>query len=320
MFIEIDEPNFKSLNEITKNYNAMWYNHYVGYLSKLIYQLFEWENLPDTVDPRFLEKTLHEQGQIAFHKDKSIGFIVLKGTQQGRLNHYGVMDKFNAITVGDMADITTNFHIYHYLNQNENKINPDTRDYGVLIQNNDIATPTMNAVRLFAIDLAEIKSVIRTNVLAQKTPYVMSGNEMNMHTIKNLYNQMESNVPVLFTDKTLELETFNVHLTPAPFVADKLNTQKNAVWNEFMTFIGINNANLEKRERMIQDEATSNNEQIDASGNIMLKARQEACERINWLYPELNVKVRMRTEILDQMMEIGGVQNGNVHNETTGTD
>lgn len=319
MFIEIDEPAYKSLNDITKNYNTMWYNHYVGYLTKLVYQLFEWENLPDTVDPRFLEISLHTTGQVAFHKDKKVGYIVLKGTQQGRLNHYGVMDKFNAVTVGDMSDITTSFHLYHYLNQNENKINPDNRDYGVLIQNNDLATPTMNAVRLFAIDLAEIKSVIRTNVLAQKTPYIFTANEKNIHTVKNLYNNIENHAPVIITDKSLELDTFDVHMTPAPFVADKLNTQKNAVWNEFVTFIGINNANLEKRERMISDEATSNNEQIEASGNIMLKARLEACERINWLYPDLNVKVRMRTEVLEQMMEGVGIS-GDLHNEVTGTN
>jgi len=318
MFIDTDAPSYKSLKELTKNYDAMWYNHYVGYLSKLIYQLFEWENLPDTVDPRYLEMTLHNSGQLAFHKDKNVGYIVLKGTQAGKLNHYGVMDRFQAVTVGNFNEITRQFYIYHYLGQNENKINPDKRDYGVLIQNNDLATPTMNAVRLFAIELAELKATIRTNVLAQKTPYIITGNDLNMLTMKNIYSQVEANSPAIFTDKTVDLETFNVHLTPAPFVADKLNTQRNAVWNEFMTFIGINNANLEKKERMLEEEVTSNNEQMTASENIMLKSRLEACERINWLY-DLNVKVKMRTDVLEELMKAGD-DYGKLHDASSSSD
>lgn len=318
----MSDNSYKNLSDLTRNYDVKWYNHYVSYLSNLVYQLFEWKNLPDTVDPRFLETRLHRNGKVAFHYDKKVGYIVLEGTPVGKLNHYGVMGRFQAVTPYS-EEITRNFAIYHYLNQNESMVNPltgilepDKTDYGVLIQNNDMERPTMEAVKLFAIELTEIKSVIRTNVLAQKTPLILAANDTNLHSVKQLYNKIEGNVPVIITDKTLDLDTLKVHLTPAPYVGDKLNTLKNTVWNDFMTYLGINNANLEKKERMVVQEATSNDDQIQASGNIMLKARKEACERINWLYPDLNIDVELRHDVLDAL-ENEVTKLGDVHNPIT---
>lgn len=307
-----NDRGYKKLKDITDVYEDRWFNHYSSYLSTLVFQLFKWNNLPDTVDPRFIEMTLHRHGQVAFHRDKLFGYIALQGTPAGKQNHYNVMEKFNA-TTSSSENITRDFYIYHYLNQDEILGKKDKRDYGVLIQNNDYAKATMEAVRLYAADLAELKGVIRTNLLAQKTPVILTGEGTNQLTIKNIYNKIEGNVPVILTDKHMDLETFKTHLTPAPFVADKVNQLKNAIWGDFMTFLGINNSNIDKKERLITDEANSNNDQISASGNIMLKAREEACERINWLYPDLNVSVEMRHDVLELMRnEVDNI--GNVYN------
>lgn len=287
-----------------------WYNHYLRYLTSITYQLFEWEGLPDSVDPRYLEMNLHTLGYIGFYKHPQLGYLAMKGAVSGTIDHYDQPTHFH-VTV---PTIQTTFPIHNYADITNEK-------QGVVIYNNDLRIPTLGSLEMFATDLAELKAVIAVNVNAQKTPVLIAGNDRNKLSMKNMYQQYEGNTPAIYMNEMVDPNAIKVFKTDAPYVVDKLNTQKNAVWNEIMTFLGIKNANLEKRERMITAEADSNDEQIDASGNVMLKARLEACDRINRLYPELNVSVRFRSEVLemfereDPSNAKGEDDNGKLHDD-----
>lgn len=283
-------------------YTQAWRTHYFDYMLLITTQLFKWKNLPESVDPMFLEKTLHEYGTCAFYKDPAIGYIVTRGAYSGTLNVYNQPTQFQA----SMPNYSKQFPLASYLDT-------ATEDMGILIRNNDLRLPTTPAINIFAEELAQIKSITRVNMNAQKTPFMIGVDENNQLSLKNMYYQLELNTPAIFHSKGFDLSSLKVFETPAPYLADKLNVQRMNIWNEFMTFLGIENANIEKRERLIDAEVSAINDQVLNSSNIMLKSRLEACELINRAY-DLNVTVELRSETVSLLEREGDVNNGRVYN------
>ena len=103
--------------------------------------------------------------------------------------------------------------------------------------------------------------------------------------------------------------------TQAPYVADKLYTLKTQIWNEALTYLGISNINITKKERLITDEVQRNQGGTLASRLSRLNARKRACEEINEMFG-LNISVDYNEEI--SMAEVVGeqqVEEGDITNE-----
>jgi hypothetical protein len=261
------------INGKTPNMNTLTANDYYDRLRLIALSLFEWENLPESCNPRFLELTLYLYGRALFINDETMGYLNTKCTPSGQLNVYDEPISYTAYGV----------------NYNEQY----DKDNCVIIRNNYLERPTDQTVILFASRLTEAERTIDVNIKAQKTPILVRVDEKDRLTIKNLYIQYDGNEPFILGGKSLNPDGLKVLKTDAPYLADKIQAYKHEIWNEALTFFGVNNTNSDKRERLITDEVNANNEVISLNAQAMLLTRQEAAEAINKKYG-LNVSVKMR--------------------------
>ena len=266
-----------SMKSFAKSLNDLTFTDYFLRLELLAKSVFKWENLPNGMDERWIENFLFDYGMCVFYPDEKRGFMVAQCNQDGDLNNYD--DPTHVSPTGIDVD-------YASL-----KVGKDC----VLIRNNDRMLPTSGTLKLFAYRLAEISRTIDVNVTAQKTPLLVATTNKQKLSLKNIYNQWNGNEPVIYGDVGFDPESIKVFKTDAPIVFPELQQHKLAIWNECLTFLGINNANTEKRERLITEEVSANNEHIDLSADCFLKARERAAEEINKLFG-CNITVRKRKE------------------------
>lgn len=257
--------------------NNKTYIDYYNRLMELALNVFEWENLPPSVDERFLELTLYEMGYCLYFNDEIIGNLALTCTIGGQLDVYRIPVLRRAYAVNGYNKMCS------------------TKD-SVLIFNNYLHTPTQLTIELFARRLYEIERAIDVNVKAQKTPTLILSSEQQRLTMRNLYMQYDGNEPFIFGDKNMDIEGIKSLKTDAPFVADKLETLKHQIWNEALTFCGIENSNQDKKERLVSDEVGSNYGNIEAQRNVMLNVRKQACKKINAMFGT-NIDVHFRSNL-----------------------
>lgn len=280
-----------SMKSIADKLNDLTYTDYFYRLMLLARSVYQWDGLPNGIDEKWIEKYLFSDGKCMFFNDESKGFMVTKCAPAGNLNHY------------DEPTILRGYGTNYVGKDLENN------EEAILIRNNDEMIPTSPTIQLYALRLAEISRTIDINVNAQKTPTIILCSERQKLTMKQVYKKWSGNEPVIYGDKNLDIDGIKVLKTDAPIVFDKLQLQKHAIWNECMTFIGIDNANQDKKERLVSMEVEANDEQIEQSAEVFLKARQQACKLINDKFG-LNISVKLRSLKKPDIDEIeGGMKN-----------
>ena len=108
--------------------------------------------------------------------------------------------------------------------------------------------------------------------------------EQQRLTMKNIMAQHEGNVPFILADKGVDYDTqvFNANV---PYLVDKIDTHLANVWNEALTFLGINNTNTQKKERLVTNEVDANDQHIYSEEWVRLKARLDFCEQVYKMFP-----------------------------------
>ncbi len=250
-------------------------------LKNLAVTRFQWKNLPLTCDARTLEMRLFDRGNCHHFDEELVGNLTLPCTLSGGYTVYGIPTRRRPFSISEQHSVF------------------DFRDpsNSVIIFNNYARTDTSETIILYSYLLYEIRRAIDVNVKGQKTPILLRSSEKQRLTLRNLYMQYDGNIPFIFGDPNLNLsDMLEAIRTDVPYVSDKLKILYNNIYNEVLSFLGIENANQDKRERLVAEEVGGNDGNVEANRESFLVARQEAAEQINAMFGT-NIKVAYRSNL-----------------------
>ena len=254
--------------------NTLSYSDYIYKLLELGISRFQWNDLPPSIDERFLELTLMTDGQAIYFRDEVMGDLALQVMIGGPLDVYRVPIERTAFAANG----------YNKRLDNTNS---------VIIWNNLLRTNTYYIVLKYAKLLYDLDQIINVNLRAQKTPVLIKGTPQQKMTLENVYKQYDGNEPVIFGYQNLDLNDITVLKTDAPYVADRIYDMKTKYWNEALTALGISNVTMSKKERLISDEVNRSMGGTVAMRNSGLEARRYAADQINAMFGT-NISVNFR--------------------------
>lgn len=276
-------------NDLAMMINDDTFINYYNRLKLIAISLFTWRGLDEVAGygaSRFMEMNLFDYGKSCFYKDSEKGFMVLRANPDDKYNIYYLPTRIMAWSLGY-----------------EKKVDFDDLVY---VMNNELEMPTRETINLMSYRLYETERTIDVNLIAHKTPILIEGDTKTILTLKNVYMQYSGNTPFIFGNKQFDISNkLNVLKTDAPYIIGDLEVHKHELWNDCMTFLGINNANTDKKERLITNEVDSNNDLINYYLNCFYKTRKQACDLINEKYG-LNIKIELNKDVLKLLEENKG--------------
>ena len=274
------------------NTQALAFNFYRRKLSELAINRFKWFGLPTTVNPRFLETTLFQNALSVFYfdRDPRVGsFVSLAAGAVGRPN---------------MQDDPTAFRVFRQ------PLPSMTLTVGqcVPIWANTARVPDQDMVMYYAHRFANWDTTIEINGLNARQTKVIASDENSRLTMQNVQRQVIEGEPVIYAVEYADGSTINERVSTLDLGIDlmgleKLSIVRNRIWSECMQMLGINAATTEKKERVVADEVSQNDDMVMTNRAIALNERQAAAERINKRYG-LNVRVEYQQSI-DGVAESG---------------
>ena len=270
---------------------------YLNRFKRIALSMFEWVNLPSSMNEEFLEKCLYYTGQATLLKTEKYGFINTKSCNSGYLNIYNNPTQLNCFSY--------NFHenrkLYSGLNPLVDK-EKQQEECCILVKNNYDKLPTAGSMELFAWRLYLAQRTFDVNISSQRFPVMVVGDEKQRLMLENLYSQYDGNQPFIFGNKNqLNDDLLKAVRTDAPYVTDKITDYKKEIWNEALTYLGINNISISKKERLTENESSENNELVNLNLQAMLVPRMKACREFNELFgltgTDKEISVRVRSDL-----------------------
>lgn len=262
-------------------------------ISELAINRFKWHNLPDTVNPRFLEMCLYRNALSVFYFDndpKVNAFVALAGGPVGTPN---------------MQDDPTAFRVYRKpLRQKTLVSNAEC----IPIWANTARTPDLDIVRYYSERFARWDTTLEINALNARQTKIVSSDENSRLTMANVNRQWVEGEPAIYVSDLANIQDkISVLDMGIDLIGlEKLSIVRSRIWSECMQYMGINAAATEKKERVVADEVSQNDDQVQSARNVALNSRKLAAYQINKRYG-LNIHVEYNSDIDGQLNSLQSV-------------
>lgn len=254
------------------NTSALYYREW---MLKKIFGRFEWGGIPDTWDLDYLQTALFLDGIVCI-TDTSMGVLPLQCGVTG-------INVFNRPTTVYIANPVLG-SLTRTIDEECSlvKLQYNYRGCGYMLDR-------------YSALLAMCDSAISVNLLNSKVTFVgLASSKAQAESMKQMYDRISMGEPAVFVNgDVINAEKFFFNNVKQNFIADDVQLLKRKIINEFLSEIGINNANLDKRERLNSEEVRANNEEIYGNVEHWLENITEGLETANRLYG-LNLSIKLQ--------------------------
>lgn len=249
---------------ITQINSSILYNMYIMQFLELASNVWIFENLPKNLDILYINNILTTKGAIAFFYEEALEQLVaLPFVNIGRKK---IQNEYKKIKVYSEE---TGYN--RILNEGE----------FIIIWDNTLKISIFPWVINYAKQYSIYTQVKNINIIQQKTPRIFKVPQNKENSFKKIINDIDTNVEALYTYEDIDIEDLEACIKPADFVADKIEIERQNLYNEFLRVIGITNLDIQKKERLISDEVRNSLGGAIACRFNRFTPRKQAIDLIN---------------------------------------
>ena len=274
------------------NTNLVYRQKWRNYIDKILLNRINWINLPDTIDERFLERTLVRYGKAVFYEGSFSGTGVPVNYDER------VFLATRVVTEGTM-DIYDNYNKYMSLGNNFSRQIPDGE--GVLIWNSTTRRDDWGVLNQYSIDLADIDTTAKINRNQQRWAIMLTSKQENFNDIIKLQREMDEGKIVISALKNIVDDiTINKLDLTVPYKAEQFNADKENMLRELSTYLGVIMPK-DKASYVNNTEVEMNNDTLARIREDILFPRKQACSVINKKWG-LEIDVEWRNDAFNEVI------------------
>ena len=243
--------------------NRAFYGTYMQKLESMAINRYKWLGLPATCSERYLELQLLVNGvaSIAQPPKQPGMWYSNQAAQAGPLNVYD--DPTAWVALGNNG--------WRF---------PANWSSGVLVYDNRLRRPLFPSLDAYARLLCQYDVALLGNLNAQKTSWLLKGDQTQVNTMNQVLKQVMGGEPAIVATSGIEAIDISAISLQVPFIGEALNAAKAQTWTDALAVLGIDSL-PRKSERMIEDEVLANNEPTSLVALDGLNCRREAARKLN---------------------------------------